>query len=235
MLRSLLITALVCMSACAAADDAPRTISVTGKGSAEVEPDHALIRMSIVSRQPTLAAAQKEAAEVTARVLAMTEKFGVSRERVDTTGSSVSPDYQYDRDSQEQVLRGYIADRQIRVEVRDLEKLGSLVEGAVASGVNQVSAPQLGSSKHRDAYRSALANAAKDARANAEQLAYSLDANLGEVLRIDAGSNNPYSPMPQQREMRAMAAGMNISAPETYNAADLKFEATVSVVFELTR
>ena len=32
-------------------------------------------------------------------------------------------------------MRGYIAERQIVVEIRDLEKLGAVVEGAVEAGV----------------------------------------------------------------------------------------------------
>ena len=160
----------------------------------------------------------------------MTGKLGIARERIDTTGSSVQPDYRWNRESEEQELRGYIAQRQMRVDVRDLEKLGALIEGAVETGVNQVSPPMLDSSKRRDAYREALDAAAKDAQANAAQLARSLGAELGDVLKITTVSE-PSGPRPMMR--MAMADVAESKAPETYKAADLNFDASITVVFEL--
>jgi hypothetical protein len=123
-----------------------------------------------------------------------------------------------------------VAQRQIRVDLRDLEKLGALIEGAVEAGVNQVSPPQLDSSKRRDTYREALDAAATDAQANAAQLAKSLGARLGDALQITTVSQ-PVPPMPMMR--MAMAESVESSAPETYNAANLNFEATITAVFEL--
>jgi uncharacterized protein YggE len=187
--------------------------------------------MSIVARSTTLDVAQETAATVTAKVLDMTGELGIARDRVDTTGSSVRPDYRWNREREEQELRGYIAERQMRVDLRDLEKLGDLIEGAVDAGVNQVSPPQLDSSKRRDAYREALDAAAKDAQANAAQLAISLGATLGNVLQITSSSQLA-PPVPLMRTSMAEAS-MNSAAPETYNAGNLEFDATVTAVFEL--
>lgn len=231
MIRSVMLALLLVTSASAMADNEARTVSVNGTGSAEAIPDRAYLRMSIVAREPTLAAAQKKSGSVTAKVLAMTDRLKVDRKRVDTTGASVRPDYRWNRDREEQELRGYIAERQITVDVRDLEKLAELVEGAVSAGVNQVSPPQLDSSKRRQAYREALDNAAADARSNAEQLAKSLGMKLGPVMQVNAGANYPPSPAPQVRAMAMAAEG---DAMATYNAGDLSFNTTISVIFELT-
>lgn len=48
MIRYVLLALLVTVTACAAAEDAPRTVSVTGVGSAEVTPDRANLNLSIV-------------------------------------------------------------------------------------------------------------------------------------------------------------------------------------------
>jgi uncharacterized protein YggE len=222
--------ALLFLSVAAPAQDQVRTITVSGTGSSSVAPDRANVQMSIVANRPTVGAAQEAAAVVTARLLEVTDKLDIDRDRVDTTGSSVRPDYRWNREREEQELRGYVAERQMQVDVRDLEKLGALIEGAVEVGVNQVSPPQLDSSKRRDAYRAALDAAAKDARANAAQLAKSLDAKLGDVLQITTASQ-PAPPMPMMRA--TMADSMEASAPETYNAANLNFNAHITVVFEL--
>ena len=230
MLRSIWVVLLLGMGACAMAEDEMRTVTVTGVGTASVEPDRAIVRMSIVAREKTLDAAQQRSADVSAEVLSLLDGLDIDRERVDTTGASVSPDYRWDREREEQVLRGYIAQRQLVVDVRDLEKLGAVVEGAVKAGVNQVSPPQLDSGGRRAAYREALEVAAKDAQANAERLAKSLGARLGDVIQISDGSYTP-APMPQPRMVKAMA--MEADAEQTYNAADLNFNATITVVFSL--
>jgi uncharacterized protein YggE len=224
------IIALLALSNAALAQQELRTITVNGIGSSSVAPDRAAVQMSIVARSSTVAAAQEVAADVAAKVLEVTGNLGIDREQVDTTGSSVRPDYRWNREREEQELRGYIAERQIQVDLRDLDKLGALIEGAVEAGVNQVSPPQLDSSKRREAYREALDAAARDAQANAAQLASSLGARLGEVLQITTDSQ-PAPPRPFMRA--AMADSMEATAPETYNAANLEFDATITAVFEL--
>jgi uncharacterized protein YggE len=224
------IIALLALSNAALAQQELRTITVNGIGSSSVAPDRAAVQMSIVAMSSTVAAAQEVAADVAAKVLEVTGNLGIDREQVDTTGSSVRPDYRWNREREEQELRGYIAERQIQVDLRDLDKLGALIEGAVEAGVNQVSPPQLDSSKRRDAYREALDAAARDAQANAAQLANSLGAKLGDVLQITTDSQ-PAPPRPFMRA--AMADSMEAAAPETYNAANLEFDATITAVFEL--
>ena len=178
-----------------------------------------------------MARAQGEAADVTARVLALTEALGIPGNRVDTMSASVRPDYRWNREKEEQELRGYIAERQMRVELHDLEQVGVVVERAIEEGVNQVSPPQLTSSKRRDAYRDALASAAEDARANAERLATTLGLTLGSALQVDSGSAiRPPMPVARVAQMSAAAE----SAPDTCSAGDMTVTAIVNVVFELS-
>ena len=186
MLRSLLVLLLMTMGAATMAEEQIRSITVSGTGFSEVKPDRAIIRMSVVAREPTLDAAQREVANAVDNVLKMTDRMNIDRDDVDTTGATVRPDYRWNREREEQELRGYIAERQVALELEDLEKLGAVMEGAVKAGVNQVSPPQLDSSKRRDAYRRALQAAAEDARANAMRLAQSLDALACHM----AGANN---------------------------------------------
>ena len=231
MLKTLCLIVFLGMCAAAMADEHPRTITVNGSGFAEIEPDRATLQMSIVSRAPTVAAAQKETADITNKVLKMTDRMKIDRDQVDTTGVSVRADYRWNREKEEQELRGYIATRQITVVIRDLEKLGAVVEAAVGAGVNQVSPPQLDSSKRKQAHRKALRAAAEDARANAQELAGALGSGLGQVVSIDSRANESWPPAPRTAGVRAMAAESD--AVESYNAANLRFDAAVTVVFEL--
>lgn len=230
MFRRLILPVLLLASVCAMADETNHTVTVTGTGQVSALPDQATVQMSIVSRAKELDAAQSAAAKVTAAVLSLTDRLDIEQNKVDTTGATVRPDYRWNRETEEQELRGYIAERQMRVKVDDLDILGKLVEGAVAAGVNQVSPPQLDSSRRDALHREALALAAKDARANAEVLAKTLGAKLGDPISIVDASSAPQPPVPYAR---MATAAMESDSAATYSAGDLTFSATVSVVFDL--
>lgn len=220
---------LILASAAACADNhAARTIAVSGFGSVDTPPDRATLRLSIDARASTVAAAQSKAAEVTARVLELADAMDIPENRVDTMAATVRPDYRWSRDDNTQELIGFVAQRQMRLEIHDLEKVGLVVERAVEAGVNQVSPPQLTSSKSRDAYRDALEKAVEDARKNAERLADSLGLALGDAIQVNAGT--PVRPPVPAGRVEAMA--MSDAAPQTYSAGDLTVTANVSVVFE---
>jgi uncharacterized protein YggE len=232
MLRSGIVTFLLAVSCQSIAQDVevPRTISVNGKGYSTVAPDMARLGLSIVERDPSLALAQQSVADVTARVLTLLDELGIGRQYIDSTGSTVQPNYRWNRQTEQQELLGYIAERQIDIEIRDLDILGKVVEGSVKAGVNRVSPPALDSTERRKVYREALARAAADARDNAGVLADSLGVKLGPVIRIDAGVNPPPRPMMRAQQDTMVAAEL---APATYNAGDIRFDAVISAVFAL--
>ena len=233
MKRTAWLLLLLFLGGSALADETTRSVTVNGVGSATAEADRATVRMSVVARDPDLATAQAAASEVTASILELTDRLGIDRDEVDTTGATVRPDYHWDRESNQQVLRGYVAERQMRVDLEDLDKLGQLTEGSVDAGVNQVMPPQLDSSERRDAYRRALRAAADDARANARELSEALGAELGEVISVNAGKPLwPPGPEPNYAAVRTAGAA-DMEAAETYDPGQLEFTANITVVFAL--
>jgi uncharacterized protein YggE len=226
-----MILLALCIAGPVCADDDDRTISVSGMGQVAVPPDMARLRVSVVERNDSLSVAQGAVADVTARILKLLGGLGIDRKYINSTGASVQPNYRWNRDKDEQELIGYIAERRIEVEIRDLEILGKIVEGAVEAGANQVSPPVLDSTRRRDAHREALAKAAEDARENAETLAGALGVKLGPVVEINAVRGSA-SPQPIMRGQVTMAASAE-SAPASYSAGDIRFEASVNAVFTL--
>jgi len=225
------ILALICLLLAALpvmSDEAPRSIRVNGSGSINALPDRATVVLGIDARNPSLATARQQVARVAGDFLELVERLGIPNRSVTSTGANLRPEYRWDKERREQRFVGYVVQRQLVVQLEDLELLGELIEGAVDSGVNQVSPPQLDSSRRKDYERQALAAAALDARANAEVLATSLDAELGELRNVEAVQNFG-GPRPM---MRAGAMAMEAeSAAETYQAGELRFEARVNAEF----
>ncbi len=211
----------------------PRSVSVSGVGEVEATPDAAYISMAIEARHKNLSAAQDEVDGKVKSFLKLVDDLDIDRKFVKTVGKNVRPEYEWDDKARKRHHIGYYVDRQLQVDLRDLDKLGALLHRAVESGVNQVSPPQLRSTQERELRRQALARAAEDAQANAEVLAKALDAKLGEVRQISA-QNEVYHPQPVYRmaAMKMEAAG-DMAAEQTYESGQIRFTTNVSATFDL--
>ena len=227
---ALSLASLWCVNA-ASAQTEPRTINVSGQGEIQAEPDRASLTLGVESRKPKLEEARAEVAKAVEAVLKLTRDLKIDSKHVRTTRVNVQPEYNWDNNARERQLIGYYVSRQIEVDLRDLEKLGQLVERAVDLGVNQIGDPQLDSSKRRDLERKALAEAVQDAKLNAEAVAQAAGARLGPPRTISASSGFVPPPMPMRA--KAMVAMEAADASQSYQSGQMGFTATVQVQYDL--
>ncbi len=227
-----LLASLVFPVAPALADDGrPRTASVTGQGEVTAQPDMARVTLGIEARRPTLAEARSAVTAAVDRVLALTRDLKIDPKYVNATRLQVQPDYNWNEKERKQVLQGYVVSRQVEVELHDLDQLGALLERAVSAGANQVGGAVLDSTRRKEFERQAMALAVQDARLNAESLARAAGVQLGAVRTLNASGSAP--PMPMYRMAADMAAAPPPRPEETYQAAEMTFNATVSAEYDL--
>jgi uncharacterized protein YggE len=213
------------------AEDLPRLVSVGGQGEVRALPDMAYVTIGVESRKPTLAEARSQVTATVERVLALTRELKIDPKHVDSSGLQVQPEYRWnDKDSQ-RVLLGYVVSRQVEVELRNLEQLGTLLERSVSAGANQVGNPRLDSSRRAELEREALSRAVADARLDAETLATAAGVRLGPVFSLSSSGGPP--PRPMMAERMLSAAPMADSAAETYTTGELTFQASVSAQWRL--
>ena len=221
------------IAASAAEADHPRTIAVSGQGEIQAEPDRALVTLGVEARKPKLEEARAEVAKTVDSVLKLTRELKIDQKYVRTTRVNVQPEYNWDNNARERHLIGYYVSRQIEVDLRDLEKLGQLLERSFDLGVNQVGDPRLDSSKRRDLEREALAKAVEDAHLNAQAVAKAAGARLGPPRTIAANSGFTPPPMPMMMRNKAtMAEGVSDSA-QSYQSGQMAFNGTVQVEYDL--
>jgi uncharacterized protein YggE len=218
-----------------AGDCAQRIVAVAGQGEVSAAPDLARVTLGIEARKPTLAAARSEVTATVERVLALTRSLKIDPRLVNATQVQVQPEYSWNEKDRKQVLLGYIVTRQVEVEVRDLDQLGTLFERAADAGVNQVGGAQLDSSRRKELERQAMARAVQDARLNAEALATAAGVKLDTVCTLNGDSSSPPMPMYRRATMMAAADAMAAapSSEASYQAGDMKFRATVRAEYEL--
>lgn len=211
-----------------AGDDA-RVVTVSGEGEVSVAPEIATVHLGIEARDRELSHAQAKAGEVVGAVLELVESLGIPGSQVQSTQLNVRPEFEWN--DGRQAFRGYLVQRDITVELEKLDRLGPLLERAMATGVNSVSPPELGVKNPRELHREALQRAAADAKASALALAETLGATLGAVHAIRAIQDAPPMPLGEARMMR-MSADSG-AAEQTYETGRILVRARVQAEFEL--
>jgi uncharacterized protein len=218
-----------------AADAQPGSVTVAGRAHVDTTPDIARLSMAVERRNASMRAARDAAVRVSRDFIALCARLGIKESKVRTSGLTIQPEYRWNNDGSQPTLTGYYVQRQLEVELEDLDKLGELIEGAVDVGVNQVNPPQLDSSKKRERLRDALGAAAADARKNAEVIAQGLGVRLGPVVSVVAGDATPPAPPMPMGPMVKMSAQMEGGAADaaSYIPGQVRFESSVNATFSL--
>jgi uncharacterized protein YggE len=227
-----LVALTLAATAAAHEEPRPRLLTVSGEGEVEVAPDRADVGFSVEASEKNLADAEKAVTDGVARLLKLCDALGIPKSDVRSAQLNVHPQYDGGVVSNRPRIVGYFVSRQVDVDLRDLGKLGKLLQGAVETGANRVSGVSFGSTRKDEHQRAALAKAAEDARANAEVLARTLGVKLGRLHALSA-SESGGMPMGVQFEPRMMMKAAGAPAEQTYEAGEIKFQASVTAEYDL--
>lgn len=217
-----------------AADAVPdrRYVTVSGSGEVSAMPDRARLAMGVEVTKPQLKDAQAEANRIVRDYLAQARQLGVRDEDISTAGLSIRSEYDYPKPNTRRFL-GYHVSRSLSVVVRDLDRIGDLLQRATDAGVNSVNDPVLESSKADELQRQALAKAATDARAKALVLAEAMNVKLGSIHNIEASNVDVAAPAPRMFAMAAKAAPESGNDEMGFNAGEIHYSATLTANFDL--
>lgn len=215
----------------AAAESAPpRQIVVEGRGEVQRTPDFATVSMGVASEAATAAEA------LAANTAAMTEVFaalaaaGIEPRDIRTTEVSLAPRWHHPQDRKSELrIVGFTASNQVAVRVRELAKLGAVLDAVVQGGANRLGGVSFGLSDESEALSEARRRAVADALARAELYTSAAGVGLGRVMTITE-SGGFGIPRPLQRSDMMLAAE---AAPVPVAEGELTISAGVSIVFEL--
>ncbi|MGO6999040.1 SIMPL domain-containing protein [Rhizobium leguminosarum] len=194
--KTVLMTALLALPLAAAApafaqDAKPRepVISVTGDGESSVAPDMAIVNLAVVKQAKTAREALDENNKAMNDVLAALKSGGIAERDLQTSGFSIQPQYNYPQpvDGQQQPpqLIGYQTINSVTVRLRDLAKLGAVIDQSVTLGINQGGEIQFTNDKPDAAIEEARKAAVADAVKRAKTLSEAAGVKLGRILEIN--------------------------------------------------
>ena len=184
-----------------------RTVSVHGSGSVTLEADNATIALSVVTRAMEVSAASKENAEKMSAVQSAVISKGVDKDGVTTENFSVYRENSYVNGKS--VPGDYIVTNQIKIVVRDMDKVSEVIDTALAAGANQFSNIQYGVTNTELAVKQARTLAVQQAFENATLIAGTSGARLGKVLEISEQQNSNFP-----RAVMMKSANMAMDADE---------------------
>tara|TARA_R110002074_G_C12260337_1_gene641137 strand:+ start:63 stop:761 length:699 start_codon:yes stop_codon:yes gene_type:complete len=198
-------------------------ITVNGESVVSQAPDMATISLGVSERAPSASEAMANTSEKVRGILAKLDTLQVAGLDRQTSGLYLRPVYdEQSRDGSTSVqVVGYEAGNTVRVTVRDLTKLGLLMDTVVAEGANDFNGLQFGIRDNSQSLLEARKNAVADAIARATQLAEAAGVKLGDVISMSESSQG-FRPM----EMR-MSQMKSMDTPIETGEVDVRVQVTV--------
>jgi Uncharacterized conserved protein len=203
-------------------------LSVSAQAEASRAPDIATVSAGVVTQAADGNTAMRQNAEQMNRVLAAIRAAGVADRDVQTSGINLHPQYRYE-ENQPPRITGYQASNTVNVKLRDVAKMGKVLDALVASGANQINGPSFGIDNAEPLYDQARVEALRRARDRADTYAKALDLRVRRIVSISEGGAAMPVPMPRMAAMKAEAYDTPVAAGESSVSVNL------DVVFELGR
>jgi uncharacterized protein YggE len=205
-------------------------VHVTGTGKVSAMPDLAVLSIGVEAMEPTVAEARAVAAQAMENMVARLKSLGVDDSDLRTNFFNIQPQYQYFE--REQKLTGYRVTNTLTVKIRDNDRVGLVIDGAVEAGGN---ATRINNVSFTIEDGSALAGQARtlavqDAVSKAGQFAEIADFKLGNVIFITELGGNTFA-RETVRFLDAAASSEGASPPTQIIAGEMDVTVSVQVVF----
>jgi len=210
------------------------TINVQGESEFMTQPDKADLYIRIETQGKTADEAQKANRDITNRVMDSLKKNGIKSEDIGTDRYYLNPQYDW---SKGQKIIGYMQQHVLQVEITDLDKIGKIIDDAVAAGANSIERIQFGLTldKKYKINKEALELAGAEAKKKAESIAGAMGVKLGKLFSISESGVSPVYPVryaAMDMEEAVMAGGVQ-KAPTPISPEDITVRAYVSAAYEI--
>lgn len=227
-------------------------LSLSAEGESKRVPDVATFSAGVVTQAQTAAEALRSNSVQMDRVIAALKQAGIQARDIQTSSINLNPRYfNPERDAQllarqtgqpyvppddsSRRIVGYDARNTVQVKVRDLSKMGRVIDTLAAVGANEINGPNFTLDEQDSALDEARAAAIAKGRARAELYARAAGMRVARILSISESGG--YYPVRQ-----IMVTGSRVGAaapppppPAPVEPGELSLGVNVSMQFELVR
>ena len=226
------------MSAVSFGDSNSRGIVVNGIGAVSVAPDVAILSIGVEVFSESVNVARKQAAESMDDVIEAVKGEGVLQKDIETTMFSIYPRYNYEeievdgRRVGQQVLTGYAVSNTAQIKIRNVSKIGQVIDRASESGgdYSRINGIDFDVDDPSMMMKELRQKAVENAVEKAVQYALLAGVSLGELISLsEVSAPESFSQSEEGFGMRAMAVPMTSSISPGENRLRLAVVAKFSI------
>jgi uncharacterized protein len=229
-----LVRALPLAILAAAATPAMAAVEITPSAGAPVvelsvtetvlgAPDTATFSTGVTSKAPTASAALRQNSADMDKVIKQIVALGIKREDIQTSGINLNMDYDYGTDGRAPRFIGYQVTNTVTVKVRQVDRLGAILDSVVSQGANNISGPFFSIDDDSAAQAEARDKAMKRAQMQA-------------MVQVLAVSEATYNASPLGGAMKMMAPrGVVAEAAPPIEGGQVGTSVTVNVTYQMSR
>ena len=205
-------------------------VELTVTEAVEAEPDIVDVGAGVTTTAQTAVEAMRQNSQAMQSVVNRIKELGIAERDIQTTGISLSAQYDYNQQTRQQVFRGYQASNRVNVTLRDIQRTGEVLDALVAAGATDLSGPNWSVDDDTQARSQARGAAMETARARATE--YARMAGYTDIRLLEISETTEQSrPMPMYRS--AMAQESAAAAPPVQPGL-VETSVTVTVKYELS-
>lgn len=230
-LFSVAIITLLSVNAWAQQVDLRKKITVTGSAEAEVTPD--IIYLGISLKEYLKDNNSKRKIEITTlenQLYAAIVKAGIAKENL-----TINNLYAYSYATEKKKNPDFLASKQYRLKLTDLNKFNEIIEAIDAKGIAFTNIESYDYSKIESLKKELKIKAILAAKNKANYLVEALGDKLGNIIDVqEIGDNNYPQPMYSANVMMDMkSVGNEAAAPAELDFKKIKFNFVIQTVFEI--
>jgi len=163
----------------------------SGTATTDVVPDFVVFTFSIEGEALKTADASAIADQKVENLFKILKTAAVAQDDIRASSLNVSPDYEYDQNTNKRVYKGQIVSREFKVTLRDLSKFSNLVQGLLDANMD-VGNAEFGSSHKAEIEQHNLEAAIDDARKRADSMASRVGEHVDHVYGMAPGEYSSF-------------------------------------------
>ena len=199
--------------------------------SVTAEPDLVTIGAGVTTEAPTAVAAMQQNAAQMRSVIQRIIALGVDEKDIQTTGINLNARYDYNRNTQANVFRGYQVSNRVSVKLREIGETGAVLDALVAAGATDLSGPSFSIEDDEAAKQAARTAAVARATEQAEAYAALYGYSGVRVLALSEAIQGS-SPQPEMK-MRAAADAIAVQSTPV-QPGQVSTGVNVTIKYEMT-
>ncbi len=202
-------------------------VTVRGLAERQVAPDTAYVTVGVVSQSSQVETARAENARTIDKMVKALSSYGISGQAIKTSSFNLYPNYADQGDTRR--VNGYTIENALTVEVKDLNKIGDIIDSLFAAGANRLDGVRFAASNYAALQDELLKEAVADGLRKANIVAKSAGRNVGLLINATVNSGGG---LYQPEYRMAIAKGAMNDSSQVFGGV-IKLTADIQLVYEL--